>query len=95
MNGSDYRGEIKLTSDVADGNLVMTVSDNGIGIPADKIDKVFDPFFTTKTVGRGAGLGLSMAWDVVRKHGGTLDVESVEGKGTTFTLALPREHVTE
>ena len=58
-NGPEYRGEIRLASHQADGKLVITVSDNGIGIPADKLDKVFDPFFTTKAVGRGAGLGLA------------------------------------
>jgi signal transduction histidine kinase len=88
VNGPDYKGEIKLASLEADGKLVITVSDNGIGIPADKIDKIFDPFFTTKTVGRGAGLGLSMARDVVKKHHGTLEVESTVGEGTTFTLEL-------
>jgi light-regulated signal transduction histidine kinase (bacteriophytochrome) len=55
-------------------------------------EKIFDPFFTTKTVGRGAGLGLSMARDVVKKHGGTLDVESVEGQGSTFRVDLTLTH---
>ena len=73
----------------ASGNLVITVADNGIGIAAEHIDKIFDPFYTTKVVGRGAGLGLSMAREVVKKHGGSLEVQSVPGKGATFTLVLP------
>jgi two-component system NtrC family sensor kinase len=69
--------------------LIITVTDNGIGIPADRLDKIFDPFFTTRTVGRGSGLGLSMARDVVLRHGGTLDASSTPGQGSTFSLRLP------
>jgi signal transduction histidine kinase len=87
--GEGYQGTIRLESREEAGNVVITVADNGVGIPEDKIDKVFDPFFTTKVVGRGAGLGLSMARDVVKKHGGSLEVHSVPGDGSTFTLALP------
>jgi two-component system NtrC family sensor kinase len=87
--GEGYQGTIRLESREEAGKLVITVADNGVGIPEDKIDKVFDPFFTTKVVGRGAGLGLSMARDVVKKHGGSLDVQSVLGEGASFTLVLP------
>jgi two-component system, NtrC family, sensor kinase len=66
------------------------VSDNGSGIPADVLPKIFQPFFTTKPTGQGTGLGLSLAYDIVTKgHGGTIEVESVEGEGTTFTVKLP------
>jgi signal transduction histidine kinase len=58
-------------------------------MPAAQLEKIFDPFFTTKVVGRGAGLGLSMAREVVKKHHGTLEVTSVVGEGSTFMLRLP------
>jgi PAS domain S-box-containing protein len=65
------------------------VRDNGVGIPANIIDKVFDPFFTTKERGKGTGLGLSVVYNIVRNHNGVITVESEEGKGTTFRIVLP------
>ena len=68
----------------------IKVSDNGNGIPNDILPKIFQPFFTTKPTGEGTGLGLSLSYDIITKgHDGTLEVESVEGKGTTFTIKLP------
>lgn len=68
----------------------IKVSDNGNGIPNDILPKIFQPFFTTKPTGEGTGLGLSLSYDIITKgHGGTLEVESAEGKGTTFTIKLP------
>jgi two-component system NtrC family sensor kinase len=67
----------------------LDVRDTGAGIPADLIDKVFDPFFTTKPVGEGTGLGLTICHRIVEEHGGTIDVESEPGKGTTFIIKLP------
>jgi signal transduction histidine kinase len=64
------------------------VSDNGNGIPQNIIDKIFQPFFTTKPTGQGTGLGLSLAYDIVKAHGGELKVETVQGKGTTFIIQL-------
>ena len=83
------RGEIRLAT-CRDGDVVViTVSDTGCGIPADALPRIFDPFFTTKDVGQGTGLGLSISYDIVRKHGGTLSVETEEGQGTCFTIRLP------
>jgi two-component system NtrC family sensor kinase len=67
----------------------VDVSDTGIGIPAENLAKIFDPFFTTKEVGRGTGLGLAVCYGIVTEHGGTLEVESAVGRGTTFTIKLP------
>ncbi len=68
----------------------VRIQDSGCGIPKENLDKIFDPFFTTKDVGKGTGQGLAIVHDiVVKKHGGTIDVESEEGKGTTFIIRFP------
>ena len=67
----------------------VTVSDNGVGIPADDLDKIFEPFFTTKNPGQGTGLGLSTCWAIAEQAGGRLRVESKPGRGTTLELLLP------
>jgi len=68
----------------------ISVADNGYGISQDQIKKIFEPFFTTKEVGQGTGLGLSMVYGTVQRHGGVIEVESEIGKGTTFRLYLPK-----
>lgn len=75
------------TSEDGGGHLIVEVADDGPGIPQDALPRVFDPFFTTKPT--GTGLGLSVSYGIVRDHGGTIDVRSVVGRGTTFTVALP------
>ncbi|MCU1280788.1 MAG: Sensor protein, partial [bacterium] len=69
--------------------VVIELSDNGVGIPAEIIGRIFDPFFTTKAVGVGTGLGLAICQRIVTDMGGELTVESEVGKGTTFRVALP------
>jgi two-component system NtrC family sensor kinase len=70
--------------------IIITVKDNGTGMPDDIKAKIFQPFFTTKPTGQGTGLGLSLAYDIVTKgHGGTIECESVEGEGTDFIVKLP------
>ena len=71
------------------GNVMVEVADTGCGITAENLDRIFDPFFSTKPVGKGTGLGLSISYGIVQQHGGTLQVESRTGQGTTFTIALP------
>ena len=69
----------------------IRIRDNGTGIPAEIRDKLFQPFFTTKPTGEGTGLGLSISWDIVtQQHGGTIEVDSVSGEFTEFTIRLPR-----
>jgi len=63
--------------------------DNGPGIPLEIKDKIFQPFFTTKPTGQGTGLGLSLSYDIVKAHGGTITVESIEQNGTEFIITLP------
>ncbi len=67
-----------------------SVSDTGSGIPDELQEKIFDPFFSTKEEGKGTGLGLSISHEIIKRHGGELLLESVMGKGTTFTVKLPR-----
>ena len=68
---------------------VITVSDNGNGIPEKIVDKIFQPFFTTKPTGQGTGLGLSLSYDIIKAHGGEIKVKTKEGEGTEFIIQLP------
>jgi signal transduction histidine kinase/ligand-binding sensor domain-containing protein len=84
-----YQPKVTVKTKKTDKGAEIQVSDNANGIPEDIKEKIFQPFFTTKATGQGTGLGLSMSYDIVTKgHGGTLNVFSEEGKGTTFTVAL-------
>ena len=84
-------GEIKvvITRRAADPWVTIEVSDDGIGIAPDKVNEIFDPFFTTKKEGEGTGLGLSVTYNTIRKHNGTIEVQSAPGRGTCFTIRLP------
>jgi hypothetical protein len=80
-------GEITAATRLVDGRAVVSISDNGIGIPPENIAKIFNPYFTTKK--QGFGLGLSIAQDIVHKHEGKLTVSSERGRGTQFVVYLP------
>lgn len=82
-------GTLRLSTAVADGCAVVRVSDSGTGISAQHLSKIFDPFFTTKGQGDGSGLGLTVARRIIRKFGGDIRIESVEGSGTTCIVTLP------
>ncbi len=87
---SKEMGRIDVTTKQLPQQILLTVKDDGCGIPKEFLDRVFDPFFTTKEVGKGSGQGLALCYDiVVNKHGGKIDVESVVGDGTTFRVVLP------
>jgi signal transduction histidine kinase/CheY-like chemotaxis protein len=81
-------GSITFTTTTKDGRVVCSIADSGIGMPEDVRQRVFDPFFTTKGE-RGTGLGLSVVYGIVARHGGEVDVDSKLGAGTTFTIRLP------
>lgn len=73
----------------SDSKIVITVSDTGSGIAEEHLPYIFDPFFTTKKVGEGTGLGLSVSYGIIKKHGGRITVDSSSGKGSTFNVVLP------
>lgn len=82
-------GRLTISTSVQDGNVLMKVADTGCGIKREHLEQVFEPFFSTKPVGQGTGLGLSVSYGIVQQHGGGVEVESEEGKGTMFTIELP------
>jgi signal transduction histidine kinase len=80
---------VTLTTKKLGDKVLISVADNGNGIPQKILDKIFQPFFTTKPTGQGTGLGLSLAYDIVKAHGGEIKVESKEREGSEFTIRLP------
>jgi two-component system NtrC family sensor kinase len=82
-------GEITLYTRLENDGVAIDVADNGAGIPPDVLPKIFDPFFTTKEIGKGTGLGLSISYQIIKDHGGRINVESQVGRGTKFTVWLP------
>ena len=84
-------GKISVKTHQNDDHIIISISDNGCGIPDAIKDKIFEPFFTTKEVGRGTGQGLAISYNVINeKHSGTLEIESQENIGTTFNIFLPK-----
>lgn len=82
-------GEIVVRTRHVDGQVTIEISDNGVGIEPENLNRIFDPFFTTKDVGKGTGLGMHIAYKIIRKHKGNIRVESTPGEGTTFFIQLP------
>jgi len=88
MENTD-NGRITISTAATSDDVVIKIQDNGCGIPEENLTTIFNPFFTTKDVGSGTGLGLSISYAIVEKHGGSIDVESTVGAGTTFTIRIP------
>jgi signal transduction histidine kinase len=85
-----YEPTVTVSTKKIDNKIIVTVKDNGTGIPQKALDKIFQPFFTTKPTGQGTGLGLSLSYDIVTKgHGGEIKVETKEGESTGFSVILP------
>jgi two-component system NtrC family sensor kinase len=82
-------GTLTITTRKEGKNVLVSIADTGCGIKAEHLEMIFDPFFTTKPVGKGTGLGLSVSYGIIRQHGGVMQVESREGRGTTFAFTLP------
>ncbi|MFZ1983282.1 MAG: response regulator [Desulfatitalea sp.] len=87
----EKKGEIHINTRALNGCVEVEIADTGCGIPAKNLTKIFDPFFTTKEVGKGTGLGMNIAYNIIKKHNGTIEVQSEVGKGTTFTVRIPIE----
>ncbi len=85
----EEHGTITVRTGSGDSHLWVEVEDTGCGMPADVMDRVFDPFFTTKEVGKGTGMGLNLAYNIIESHGGRISVDSRVGEGTTFRIELP------
>ena len=86
--GKENEPTVSVTTKKTENSVIITVSDNGNGIPQNIVDKIFQPFFTTKPTGSGTGLGLSLSYDIIKAHGGEIKVESKEEEGTTFIIEL-------
>ncbi len=89
MNGHGYEPTVSVITKKVNDKVLVSVKDNGNGIPNKVLDKIFQPFFTTKPAGQGTGLGLSLAYDIMNAHGGELKVQTKEGEGAEFIISLP------
>ena len=84
-----FKPLVTLATQCLDNKIQIMITDNGPGIPDSLKDKIFQPFFTTKPTGQGTGLGLSLAYDIIKAHGGEIKVESMQNEGTSFIITLP------
>lgn len=82
-------GKLIIKTEELDNNAIITISDNGTGMSTETKNKLFEPFFTTKPVGEGTGLGLSITYNTIKKHNGSITVDSTLGEGTTFKITIP------
>ncbi|MFN7313647.1 MAG: 7TM diverse intracellular signaling domain-containing protein [Bacteroidota bacterium] len=89
--GEEEGGVVHISTKLVNDNVQISISDNGTGMSESTKAKLFEPFFTTKPVGEGTGLGLSIVYNTIKKHSGSINVESVVGEGTTFVITLPKK----
>ena len=94
QHGDKGTGRLKIHTSRSDSSILVKVEDNGTGMDENTKKKIFEPFFTTKDVGEGTGLGMSIAYNIIKKHNGQIHVNSTPGVGTDFTLELPIIHLT-
>jgi len=89
QNQNGYEPTVLVSTKKSNGKVEISVKDNGNGIPQKVLDKIFQPFFTTKPTGQGTGLGLSLSYDIVKAHGGEIQVTTKENDGSDFRIFLP------
>jgi len=89
LHAMEKGGDLTIRTIAREDGVAVEISDTGKGIPEEALSRIFDPFFTTKPVGEGTGLGLSISYEIIKGHGGEIEVESEPWKGTTFTVVLP------
>jgi len=89
QNIPGYEPTVTVSTKKKGDKVLISIRDNGNGIPQSVMDKIFQPFFTTKPTGQGTGLGLSLSYDIVKAHGGEFKTETKEGNGSEFTIRLP------
>jgi signal transduction histidine kinase len=92
LQSENYEPTVSVSTKKVSDKILISVKDNGNGIPQKVLDKIFQPFFTTKPTGQGTGLGLSLSYDIVKAHGGEIKVDTKEGEGTEFIIILPKEN---
>jgi two-component system, NtrC family, sensor kinase len=91
LDAMENKGDrLDIISMLLKDQIIITIRDNGPGIPSINLNRVFDPFFSTKPVGKGSGLGLSICYSIIKKMGGRIDFESVLGEGSAFHIVLPK-----
>ena len=88
-------GEIWVKTEALKDKIIISIQDSGKGIASEHLDRIFDPFFTTKKIGQGTGLGLSISYGIIQKHQGEIKVSSTVGKGSTFTIVLPKSGIVQ
>lgn len=89
VTDSEYKPTVSVHTKKTPKHIEIKVKDNGNGIPTEALNKIFEPFFTTKPTGQGTGLGLSMSYDIIKSHGGTLEVNTEKGTYSEFKIILP------
>jgi signal transduction histidine kinase len=85
---------VQISTEFNEDSVDVTIADTGCGISQEHLSRIFDPFFTTKPVGEGTGLGLSVTYGIIERHGGSIQVDSTPGAGTSFKVNLPVNAVT-
>lgn len=93
LDAVGQQGEIWVSTGTDDerDEVLLSIRDNGPGMPCETMEHIFEPFYTTKAVGEGTGLGLSICFSIIEKLGGHIEVQSAQGVGSTFTIRLPRQ----
>ena len=86
-------GTLDITTDMDDSALTISFKDTGSGVNDDIKGHIFEPFFTTKVMGKGSGLGLTICNEIIKKYDGKLEMQSSPGKGSVFSISIPKKHI--